>query len=781
MKANKFKLVLAIVSVALAFSMGACEDKKGSTCGNGKVGVEETCDCGTDPENLPPGCTAINGAPGSNCSETCERVTLESGTACGNGADDDDDGLTDCEDPGCESFYRCLDEECGNDIDDNGDGLTDCEDPDCASQTICVPEDCENGVDDNGDGHTDCQDEGCLGHASCEGVEVCWNGVDDDDDGNTDCDDTQCLTNPACENEENPTHDNCYDGMDNDGDGWVDCADPGCYGKPPCNTSQCQPDYEVNLTAASPFEILEGMDLSADEPADGDLDELCGANNSQEKVIRINTSKQGQLTVYYEQDSVHKFGLYFPAGDAQGCAQALHSCRFPQGSEMSSGVINYGTRPGGTYYLIVSEAVEDTGGVLNLAISLVEPGQEICGNFSDDDGDETTDCGDLDCHGEPDCVGSDCIPDADVGVLAPGEFFTTGVIDLNNYSSDNNLSCMALGGQDVVLGFSTIDSSNLNTEVQIHFDQGMDGGGDHALGLFFPGGTGTACDAAQNQCYDPVGVGQGTLYFGSLPEGQYFLVVKARPGLAGKIKITVSHVLIGEEICKNGIDDTGDGLTDCEDPVCDATAENCIVEQCGNGIDDDFDGFTDGEDDDPDDICSCTYVVDATGTCDGGQSGQVEHAPEIFYLGPCDGVDDGPWTGTLDFGAAGDLFQNDFFECESVNYSDNSGEVVLIVDVVEPNYDVHFYYDNLDQGGDSSLNVYHVADVRPISQCFPCDHQSSLSCLQRDANNPDGTWYLLDATPGEYAFIIAPDIDFISVPGNEFGKLHYSIECVPRN
>ncbi len=61
------------------------------------------------------------------------------------------------------------------------------------------------------------------------------------------------------------------------------------------------------------------------------------------------------------------------------------------------------------------------------------------------------------------------------------------------------------------------------------------------------------------------------------------------------------------EKCSNGIDDDGDGFTDCEDYSCnrdgpDEVVEYCrsleesTLEQCSNGIDDDGDGFIDCED-----------------------------------------------------------------------------------------------------------------------------------------------------------------------------------------
>ena len=44
------------------------------SCGNGitDYAADELCDCGTDPNHLPPGCPAINGAPLSVCTDTCE-------------------------------------------------------------------------------------------------------------------------------------------------------------------------------------------------------------------------------------------------------------------------------------------------------------------------------------------------------------------------------------------------------------------------------------------------------------------------------------------------------------------------------------------------------------------------------------------------------------------------------------------------------------------------------------------------------------------------------------
>src|SRR4029079_3290572 len=49
------------------------------------------------------------------------------------------------------------------------------------------------------------------------------------------------------------------------------------------------------------------------------------------------------------------------------------------------------------------------------------------------------------------------------------------------------------------------------------------------------------------------------------------------------------------ENCSNNVDDTCDGLTDCQDPQCQMLPEciNQLKEQCTNQIDDDNNGLTD--------------------------------------------------------------------------------------------------------------------------------------------------------------------------------------------
>jgi hypothetical protein len=183
--------------------------------------------------------------------------------ACRDGLDNDGDGLVDAGDPGCFA-PRDMDEEdaaacpagsdcdagpygwvlgrCGNGLDDDGDGLADLDDPGCSDRTDQTEESeaaaCSDGLDNDGDGDTDfpddadCGDE--LGFAEAppesEGAVPagCSNGVDDDGDGLVDFpEDPGCADAQAEEVSLWP----CADGLDNDGDGLADHpADPDCFG-----------------------------------------------------------------------------------------------------------------------------------------------------------------------------------------------------------------------------------------------------------------------------------------------------------------------------------------------------------------------------------------------------------------------------------------------------------------------------------------------------------------------------------------------------------------------
>ncbi|MGM0558930.1 MAG: PKD domain-containing protein, partial [Myxococcota bacterium] len=160
-----------------------------------------------------------------NCGSSQDTFPPESG--CGDGTDDDEDGLVDCDDPDCANAPACQVEHCYNLVDDDMDGSTDCDDDECSGVAVCYQrlEDCVNLVDDDGDGDVDCEDTDCANTSVClDSGEDCTNGVDDDADGAIDCDDPDCELTSDCA----PVAETCDNGKDDDGDGAIDCDDIDC-------------------------------------------------------------------------------------------------------------------------------------------------------------------------------------------------------------------------------------------------------------------------------------------------------------------------------------------------------------------------------------------------------------------------------------------------------------------------------------------------------------------------------------------------------------------------
>ncbi|HHH31262.1 MAG TPA: hypothetical protein ENK57_23345 [Polyangiaceae bacterium] len=122
---------------------------------------------------------------------------------------------------------------CSDGIDNDGDGLTDLDDPDCESPSDAdeahVPE-CADGIDNDMDGDTDFgSDLGCRSvlDDSEAGAAECADGLDNDGDGMIDFPD-----DPGCASADDPYERSvpaCSNGLDDDMDGQIDFPlDRGC-------------------------------------------------------------------------------------------------------------------------------------------------------------------------------------------------------------------------------------------------------------------------------------------------------------------------------------------------------------------------------------------------------------------------------------------------------------------------------------------------------------------------------------------------------------------------
>jgi hypothetical protein len=218
-----------------------CNDRNASV----HPGAAEICGDGADND-----CNGVADCFDPKCTSDpdCGCVPLATGEDCLNGVDDDCDGAVDCLDPdcigtadcGCTNSERDL---CDNGIDDDCDGKIDCEDSDCSKMDRCscqaTQEQCRNGKDDDCDLLVDCADPDCVGRAPCDckppgAPENCANGRDDDCDGQVDCADSDCVLSVQCQH---CVAEDCANGLDDDCDGAIDCADSACYLDPACPVS----------------------------------------------------------------------------------------------------------------------------------------------------------------------------------------------------------------------------------------------------------------------------------------------------------------------------------------------------------------------------------------------------------------------------------------------------------------------------------------------------------------------------------------------------------------
>ncbi|TDS14361.1 putative secreted protein (Por secretion system target) [Maribacter caenipelagi] len=156
--------------------------------------------------------------------EVCDGVDNDGDGDIDEGFDQDDDGISDCQD------------DCDDRIDSDGDGISDCEDTcddtiDTDGDGISDCEDtCDDTIDTDGDGISDCEDT-CDDTIDSDGdgisdcQDTCDDTIDTDGDGISDCEDTCDDTIDTDGDGISDCEDTCDDTIDSDGDGISDCQD----------------------------------------------------------------------------------------------------------------------------------------------------------------------------------------------------------------------------------------------------------------------------------------------------------------------------------------------------------------------------------------------------------------------------------------------------------------------------------------------------------------------------------------------------------------------------
>ena len=496
-------------------------------------------------------------------------------------------------------------EVCNNFADDDCNGFTDCQDKSCLTSALCIDKKTEvcDDSDHDGDPTTECTEPECYGDPACviPGREICNNLIDDNQNGLTDCADPQCVMDPVCK----PTMGTeiCNNGIDDNGDGLIDCADPQCITFPACLQSACTAEVDFGAIAAHGADVVKTIDTTGAVRRFN----TCAAPGGTARVGIFSIAQPTDLTITAAQAGSQEAHVVdvFRAGVMQNCDANPIFCL--QLGQMKNASHTFQALPAGSYFVVVQSYTGTQGPVtVTLSTGVITNKKEICGNGVDDDKNGLTDCQDLACVNDPTCATQECVPDVNLGVLQVGatpvdvKFDTrtqggnrwhptcAGTSNLNDYVIRVVLPVPA----HILVNWTQHDGTPCNTNSDCSGGLVCSGhpagqlglcSGDHIISIFNEPPPGLGCDAFQTSCYDPTGSPTGTVFFATTrAAGSYLVMVKART-VPGPVDLKISLFTDrGVEICNNGIDDDGNGLTDCADPQCygvgNCKAPNCVVD-----------------------------------------------------------------------------------------------------------------------------------------------------------------------------------------------------------
>jgi len=611
----------------------------GSVCGDGTLDADEVCDDGNtmDGDGCASDCTLEGGAPCDPCLEASDCldegaacVTLADGDvcvapcvdggcidgfrcaeidgdevcvpeaghcrdtgaveACVGGADEDGDGLVDCDDPDCDGTPSCdgggtTDPEiCDDGLDNDGDGDIDCDDADCGDLEACAPnpEICDNDADDDGDSLVDCIDEDCADDPACviDG-ERCVGGADDDGDGLVDCADPDCAEDPACAGGEGEI---CDDGLDNDSDGRTDCLDTECTEDPYCTTTRDErctggfdedgdgdidcddADCEGDIACIDPCDALESVDgfttwTGATISGLDRFDVSCGFEGANEIAVTWTPDASGAACVSTEgTDFDTVLAVWSDCGDSG----SQIACNDDALGLVGASEVDVSVTAGTAYTVIIEGFGNDDGGAVTVAFTSGtcdgSPPPEICDNELDDDGDDDIDCDDADCAADIFCTGPP--PTCDDAAEWDGSAPISGT--LAGTTAVGDPSCTSGGsGPEAVYAFDPATSGDWCIEVTsgdldtVLYVQTACGDDDSEVACDDDGGAGVLSELVVTTSGDPLYVFVDG--YGADDVGAYTLT--ATLGGCPEPPDT-------ETSCDDGVDNDEDFSTDCFDDDC---------------------------------------------------------------------------------------------------------------------------------------------------------------------------------------------------------------------
>ena len=411
--------------VAFALATMACDD--GSSGGDMDVSADGSADARAETGVAP------------NVEVPDARVPDAGVPACSDDLDNDGDGVTDLDDPGCDGDPNRDDEQeppgppaCDDDLDNDADGRIDFpDDPGCGSAVDGdefneepLPA-CNDALDNDNDGLIDELDPGCTSSADPNeqdaGVRACSDRIDNDGDGIIDFPlEPGCSTAGDNDETNSPVPPACLNGRDDDGDGVVDFPDePGCAGagddseedkarKPDCsdgsdNDRDGRTDYpeDDGCIAASDFSERGSCGDIYDPPrlVDGEMIIIdtsrgvfeaqgsCGGNGSPELVVfyRLDRRVEG-LIISTDADATDvPTTIYVRREDCLEETAEIACQRESADVRRSGQRLTIEVPPPGDYYIYI-DGVAGAGGPVGVTIEEIALAQCLNGVDDDEDG-----------------------------------------------------------------------------------------------------------------------------------------------------------------------------------------------------------------------------------------------------------------------------------------------------------------------------------------------------------------------------------------------------------
>ena len=482
--------------------------------------------------------------------------------------------------------------DCGDGVDNDFDGLVDCCDDECVGAEGCL-EVCGDELDNDCDGMTDCCDDECAGAEGC--LEICGDGMDNDCDELADCCDDDCSADAAC-----ATEVLCDDGMDNDCDGSWDCGDADCGLVPECEGEGCA--AAIALNDGNPIkEANDGLQLVVTgdtSTAQNDHAGSCDADTGAAKdlVYTFEIAEAIGVAINHDFDSSGLWpSVYLFGGDCM--MESELACA---ATTSEAAVIHPMLLQPGTYFVVVDASYSSDAGpfTLTLDFALPELTESDCHDGIDNDLNELTDCADPACAADEGCMGEVCatafalnegapITAADAGLQLVAE----GDTDLATADLAGSCDADSAAAADHVYTF-TLDET-MGVQISHDFDAN-----NWPMVYVFAG----AC-VADNEvaCGLMNGSAPAVLPYMAYEPGTYFVVVDSSYSTdSGPYTLTLDFIAVSatEADCGDGADNDLDGMIDCCDDDCTGDAACDMESLCGDGVDNDCDELFDCDDPD---------------------------------------------------------------------------------------------------------------------------------------------------------------------------------------